>query len=101
MFKRVKENALLKSTRKKKVSRFEDTELWAALKKDLDRGLKTRPAREALQAVLTPELKKSNKITNRRVFARFIQKYIDESGYPYTVHCFISDGLDVVQIRAN
>ncbi len=65
-----------------RIPRFEKTEEWKALKRDLDRGLKPGTV---LQIRFGPEEMKKYRITNRRTVARYLQKYITEHKLPYEV----------------
>jgi hypothetical protein len=63
-------------------SRFELTQDWQLMKAALDGGLKPQ---EAVEVVLTPELKKKFNLKHRRTVTRFLQKYVHGHGMPYTV----------------
>jgi hypothetical protein len=73
------------------VSRFEKTEEWQLMKRDLDKGLKPN---EALELVLTEDDKKKYSLTHRRTVTRFIQKYLRSHNIPYTFKSFRRDSGD-------
>lgn len=77
--------------RRPAVSRFEKTEEWQLMKKDLDKGLKTN---EALEIILTDEEKKRHKLTHRRTVTRFIKKYLQAHDMQYLFKSFSRDGSD-------
>jgi hypothetical protein len=97
VYTKVKENDVPKRGRKSE-SRFEKTPEWAAMRKDLARGLK---AKEALQVVLTEEDKLKYNLQNRRTVARFIKKYLEENGLDYRVDSFQRDGVDYIVVRTS
>lgn len=90
LVKRIAISDIPKRSRRAKPSRFESTEAWKDLKREIDRGLGEQ---EAIQTTLTDDDKKKYRIPNRRTTARFIKKYIVSKKLKYTVKSFhTSDG---------
>ena len=94
MYKKIDTSQVPKRERKSE-SLFEKTREWSKMKSDMDKGLKPK---EALRVTLSEEEKVEYGITNRRTIARFLQKYIAEKGFDYTVKSFQRDGLDFIVV---
>lgn len=77
--------------RRAAVSRFEKTQEWQLMKKDLDKGLKPN---EALEILLTEDDRERYGLQHRRTVARFIKKYLDTHNLPYTLKSFARDTGD-------
>lgn len=67
------------------ISRFEKTEEWRLMKRDLDRGLKPE---EALELILTDEDREKYDLQHRRTVARFLRKYLRSHNMPYRLKSF-------------
>lgn len=67
------------------VSRFEKTQEWRLMKRDLDKGLKPG---EALEIILTDDDRKKYGLQHRRTVARFLRKYIRSHNMPYKLTSF-------------
>ncbi len=81
MYKKTKSSQVPKSTRARP-SRFESTSEWAAMKADMDKGLKPD---EALQVTLTDAERAKYNIRGKHTVPRFLRAYIESKKLPLTV----------------
>jgi hypothetical protein len=94
MYSKVKRATAAKPKRMKQ-SRFEQTNEWRLLKRDLEKGLKPD---EVLQLALTGDYLKASQIKNRVTVVRFIKRYLATHNYPYHVMSFRRDNVEYVQV---
>ncbi len=103
MYQKVKRNQVPTRTRDSE-SRLESTREWKSMKADIDKGLRKdescflRMAAEDWKRIgLSAEAQTRKKVSNGAKSAkRFIRKYIEQQGLPYSVRIVHRDGFDYV-----
>lgn len=94
MYSKVKENQVPKRERYQP-SRFEATPEWAAMKADLDKGLKPK---ETAKLELTEGDYARIGVSSKKTIYRFLLKYVKDNGLPYKVKSRQSQGRDFILI---
>lgn len=81
--------------RRVSMSRFERTAEWSALRLALSKGV---PKRKAIQVVLTAEDQARYRLTNLRLCARFVRRYLMSHGLNYACRAYRINGGDAVLV---
>jgi hypothetical protein len=81
-YKKCKVSDLPKRKHRDQVPRFAKTPVWAAMKADLDAGLKPN---EAVRTILDAEAKKKFRIKDKKTIMRFLKQYLADNGLKHHV----------------